>query len=769
MQEQLRQQAERLNGSLDSSSSSSSSAAAAAEAAPAAQASAAVLAPPQPKAPPQQGSGEEQQEQEPKQEQPCKQQARRARRSGRAAAKAPAGEEQREEGKGRKRAPKQSRRLLIQPKDEDLMRWVRGGVWAGMRGTADALPCGASFACVVLRARHSTTTHSRCLPRPRTRPPHPPSRTSTPLPPSLFSWYADATRAAEQAYKLSGRGRGKAAAPSLGAALRGPVQVRRRRAACPPVSATLLPAALLDCASQPPTLCVHPLPSPSQAWLGERLEYMGFEGRQFPSLAPLGLPCPNALHAAGSPGGWSVEPPAGGCGSMLAHLFAEWAQEAGGALPILANQWPEAPTRCARRVPGEGWVHRPHRRLAAAQRRMPLLAAQGGHRWRRPGRRLPAPACCPPRLPQRVGAAQRGRAAAGVPRRAHALRRRRRARAGRGAAVRGVRPRGGGPAGGGGAAQRARHAARRGRHLHGGGVCGRGARAAGGWAAVWVGGRPCGWVGGGGACGEGPAGWWQGLLRRRQRAPAPPSQASDLRGGAPLTCSLAPAHRPRALPLPPRPPPPRQVAAAHHLADNYSSVLGACYFDEGSGDEVCLNQMGGGLQAAALAAAALEHGDDAGLRLPPELAPVQAVIVPVWWGRDRAGLEAEAQRLRGVLEAAGVRAAVDARRTRPGVRFGAADRVGAPLRIEVRRRGRVVEKEAGLEDAGLCQASATVSRAMPASVFFTSRHPRHPLPLSPTPASRSLRRSARATWRPAPARWCHAARATTPPPRAWRA
>lgn len=74
---------------------------------------------------------------------------------------------------------------------------------------------------------------------------------------------------------------------------------------------------------------------------------MGFEPRAFPPLAPLGLP-PAPAQAAGGGGafGGGGEAPAPGAGSIIAHFFAELAQEAEGNLPILASQWHEAPPRC---------------------------------------------------------------------------------------------------------------------------------------------------------------------------------------------------------------------------------------------------------------------------------------------------------------------------------------------------------------------------------------------------------------------------------------
>ena len=90
-------------------------------------------------------------------------------------------------------------------------------------------------------------------------------------------------------------------------------------------------------------------------------------------------------------------------------------------------------------------------------------------------------------------------------------------------------------------------------------------------------------------------------------------------------------------PLPCHTPP--QVAAAHHLSDNYSRLLLGSPARAGQGETTAgtaqpatsaaegsfepFSQMGAGLEAALLGAAALMHGDDAGLRLPPALAPVQ--------------------------------------------------------------------------------------------------------------------------------------------------
>jgi prolyl-tRNA synthetase len=75
------------------------------------------------------------------------------------------------------------------------------------------------------------------------------------------------------------------------------------------------------------------------------------------------------------------------------------------------------------------------------------------------------------------------------------------------------------------------------------------------------------------------------------------------------------------------------------------------------------------------------HGDDGGLRVPPLLAPVQALVCVV---KDGDGVHEAAHRLADRLRAAGVRVAVDARTDTPfGRRAVDAELKGFPLRIEL--------------------------------------------------------------------------------------
>src|ERR687896_524387 len=92
-----------------------------------------------------------------------------------------------------------------------------------------------------------------------------------------------------------------------------------------------------------------------------------------------------------------------------------------------------------------------------------------------------------------------------------------------------------------------------------------------------------------------------------------------------------------------------------------------------------------GFSSRMVGATIMAHGDDAGLRLPPAVAPVQVVIVPIHRTDDeRAAVLAVAEPLRADLAAAGVRVRLDDRvQHRPGYKFADWEVKGVPVRIEL--------------------------------------------------------------------------------------
>jgi len=78
------------------------------------------------------------------------------------------------------------------------------------------------------------------------------------------------------------------------------------------------------------------------------------------------------------------------------------------------------------------------------------------------------------------------------------------------------------------------------------------------------------------------------------------------------------------------------------------------------------------------------HGDDRGLIVPPRVAPVQVVVVPIYRDAEsRALVEAFIETWQQAVRAEGVRMHVDWRDERPGEKFNHWELKGVPLRLEV--------------------------------------------------------------------------------------
>ncbi len=123
-----------------------------------------------------------------------------------------------------------------------------------------------------------------------------------------------------------------------------------------------------------------------------------------------------------------------------------------------------------------------------------------------------------------------------------------------------------------------------------------------------------------------------------------------------------------------------QMATSHELGQNFARAFDITFSDE-TGSLVHAWQTSWGASTRLMGALIMAHGDDAGLRLPPALAPVQAVVLVARAG-DGAGEAAAA--LARDLRAAGVRAELDDRTdTSFGRRVVDWELKGVPVRVEV--------------------------------------------------------------------------------------
>ena len=86
-----------------------------------------------------------------------------------------------------------------------------------------------------------------------------------------------------------------------------------------------------------------------------------------------------------------------------------------------------------------------------------------------------------------------------------------------------------------------------------------------------------------------------------------------------------------------------------------------------------------------IAAMIFTHGDDKGLILPPEVAPVQVVIVPI--PGENTNINSFCARVMDMLKNSGIRASLDDRDNyTPGFKYNDWEMKGVPLRIEIGSR-----------------------------------------------------------------------------------
>ena len=76
-----------------------------------------------------------------------------------------------------------------------------------------------------------------------------------------------------------------------------------------------------------------------------------------------------------------------------------------------------------------------------------------------------------------------------------------------------------------------------------------------------------------------------------------------------------------------------QACTSHFLGQNFAKAFDIRYLDRDNVQQYCWTTSWG-LSARFIGAIIMTHGDDAGLILPPRLAPIQVVIVPIYKHED---------------------------------------------------------------------------------------------------------------------------------------
>jgi prolyl-tRNA synthetase len=125
-----------------------------------------------------------------------------------------------------------------------------------------------------------------------------------------------------------------------------------------------------------------------------------------------------------------------------------------------------------------------------------------------------------------------------------------------------------------------------------------------------------------------------------------------------------------------------QAGTSHFLGQNFAKAFDVKFSDKQNKlDYVWATSWG--VSTRLVGALVMAHSDDEGLILPPRIAPLQVVIVPIYKGDDRKELlDAKGKEIAADLKKAGIRVKFDHNdNNRPGWKFAEYEKKGVPIRI----------------------------------------------------------------------------------------
>jgi prolyl-tRNA synthetase len=126
-----------------------------------------------------------------------------------------------------------------------------------------------------------------------------------------------------------------------------------------------------------------------------------------------------------------------------------------------------------------------------------------------------------------------------------------------------------------------------------------------------------------------------------------------------------------------------QMGTSHYFGQNFARAYDISFSNKENERELCYSTSWG-ISTRLVGALVMAHGDDSGLIVPPTVAPVQVVIVPIFRDAEsHAKVESFVAGWTGELKAAGIRHRVDWRDERPGDKYAHWEMKGVPLRLNV--------------------------------------------------------------------------------------
>ena len=126
-----------------------------------------------------------------------------------------------------------------------------------------------------------------------------------------------------------------------------------------------------------------------------------------------------------------------------------------------------------------------------------------------------------------------------------------------------------------------------------------------------------------------------------------------------------------------------QMGTSHYFGQNFARAYDISFSNKENERELCYSTSWG-ISTRMVGAIVMAHGDDSGLIVPPKVAPVQVVIVPIFRDPDsRAKVESFINGWAPELKSSGVRFRVDWRDDRPGDKYAHWELKGVPIRLNV--------------------------------------------------------------------------------------
>jgi len=127
-----------------------------------------------------------------------------------------------------------------------------------------------------------------------------------------------------------------------------------------------------------------------------------------------------------------------------------------------------------------------------------------------------------------------------------------------------------------------------------------------------------------------------------------------------------------------------QMGTSHFLGQNFSKPFDVKFTDKENIESYAW-QTSWGVSWRLIGGMIMVHGDDNGLVLPPRVAPIQVIIIPIYYSdEDKEKIQKVSQEIEAKLKAMKIRVQVDNReQLTPGFKFNDWEMKGIPLRIEI--------------------------------------------------------------------------------------